>query len=471
MRFRALLVTVLLSASVAFAQDDPVVMRIAETTVLLSELEYAYHKNYAPDERGSNNLGEFAESYLDYKLKVQAALDAHLDTLTTLRTAYERFRNRRMARPFVRSPQLETEVRRTYEVARHEVEARGGMVKVAHILLALRQDATENQRRVAERRADSVYRALRKGADFSEMARRCSDDSKTAPYGGELPWLTKGETVKKFEDVAFALKEGELSRPFLSEFGYHIVLLRARQPYFSYESQRDELYRQVEMGKLREAAMRSKDVPGGLMALKEVTLATDVESEEYQDTGQEEDLLLREYHDGLLLYEITNRTIWEKVGNDENALAAYYKRHKKEYRWEQPRFKGVAFYVRNYNDVKKALQVLEKTPSSQWKSALERTFNKDSEEGIKIEEGLFLPGDHPLVDRNIFHAGIRPSPYLGFHVGATHGKLLKKGPETYEDVRSLVLADYLEYLEREWVSSLRKRYPTTVDKNVLATIK
>ncbi len=369
MRFSTLLVTTLLSVSVAFAQYDPVVMRIAGNSVPLSEFVYAYHKNYPQEERDDDHLEEFAERYLDYKLKVQAALDAHLDTLTTFRMAYESYLDGQSMSSFMTNPQVETEMRKTYEVSRQSVEARGGMIKVAHILLALRQDATENQRRIAEHKADSIYRALKEGADFSEMAKRYSDDSKSAKDGGELPWIAKGETVERFENVAFALKEGELSRPFLSEFGYHILLLKARQPYFPYDSIKDKLYRQVETRKLREAAMNSKQ----RTAVAKSTV--------YREKGPEESLLSREYREGLLLYEITNRTIWEKAGKDEKGLTAYYKRNKKKYK-----------------------------------------------------------------------------------------KLLKKGSKNYEDIRPLVLADYLESLEEEWVSSLRKRYSTNIDKNILATI-
>lgn len=470
MRYCALLVSVFLSANMVLAQDDPVVMRIAGNPIYLSEFEYAYHKNYSPEERGRKHLEDFAERYLDYKLKIQAARDAHLDTLPSLRKGFGSYWDKQVTYPFARDSQAEEETRRIYENTRHKVEANGGLVKAAQILLALRQDATESQRRAQEQRADSIYHALKAGANFSAMARKYSDDSKSARAGGEMPWVAKGQTVKSFEDVVFAMKEGEISRPFLSEFGYHIILLKEKRPFRPYESHREELHRQVKMQDLKEAALNSiYDAPEILPV--DASPTADMEPRSSHGAELRESHLSREFRDGILLYEMTKRTIWQKAENDEKALASYYKRHKKDYRWEHPRFKGVAFYVRNYNDVKKAQQVLKNKPASQWKSILNRTFNNDSIEGIKVEEGLFLPGDHPLVDRDIFKKGVRPSPYLGFHVGATYGELLKKGPKAYTDVRELVLADYLEYLEREWTLSLRKRYQTVIDQSVLTIIK
>ena len=169
----------------------------------------------------------------------------------------------------------------------------------------------------------------------------------------------------------------------------------------------------------------------------------------------------KEYRDAALVYEITDKVVWQKA-HDEKALASYFKRHKKSFRWKQPRFSGVAFYVRTYEDAKKARQLLKDQPATQWKDILEKTFNRDSVIGIRVETGLFLPGDHPLVDRDIYKRAVQPSPYIGLHIGTTYGKLLRKGPSEYTEVRELVLADYQEHLENEWVANLRKHYRPTV---------
>lgn len=67
---------------------------------------------------------------------------------------------------------------------------------------------------------------MKKGGNFAELAKKFSDDKSTAVKGGELPWISKGQTVKAFEDAAYSLKVGEISKPVLSEFGYHIIKRR-----------------------------------------------------------------------------------------------------------------------------------------------------------------------------------------------------------------------------------------------------
>lgn len=100
------------------------------------------------------------------------------------------------------------------------------MVKVSHILLMLGQKATPAENAKLKSRADSIYTVLKKGGNFAELAKKFSDDKSTAVKGGELPWISKGQTVKAFEDAAYSLKVGEISKPVLSEFGYHIIKRR-----------------------------------------------------------------------------------------------------------------------------------------------------------------------------------------------------------------------------------------------------
>ena len=61
--------------------------------------------------------------------------------------------------------------------------------------------------------------------------------------------------------------------------------------------------------------------------------------------------LIREYHDGLLLYEISNRLVWDKASKDEKGQAAYFAKNKKRFKWNEPRFKGIAYHVKDAADV------------------------------------------------------------------------------------------------------------------------
>jgi peptidyl-prolyl cis-trans isomerase SurA len=78
--------------------------------------------------------------------------------------------------------------------------------------------------------ADSLYAALRAGADFAALARKFSQDSASAVQGGELGWFRRGVMVKPFEDAAFRLRPGDLSQPVESKFGFHVIQVERVQP-------------------------------------------------------------------------------------------------------------------------------------------------------------------------------------------------------------------------------------------------
>ncbi|MCD6098404.1 peptidylprolyl isomerase [bacterium] len=88
---------------------------------------------------------------------------------------------------------------------------------------------TRSDTAFAKEQIDTVYKMAISGADFGELARRYSQDNATAPNGGDLGWFTRGQMVKPFEDVAFSLKKGEISKPFTTQFGYHIIKLTDRK--------------------------------------------------------------------------------------------------------------------------------------------------------------------------------------------------------------------------------------------------
>jgi peptidyl-prolyl cis-trans isomerase SurA len=77
----------------------------------------------------------------------------------------------------------------------------------------------------------------------------------------------------------------------------------------------------------------------------------DMRSDSISAIDQNMKYLIKEYHDGLLLYEISNREVWEKAAKDEKGLEAFWKKNKKKYTWEEPRFKGIAYYTRNAEDI------------------------------------------------------------------------------------------------------------------------
>ncbi|MDQ0858987.1 peptidylprolyl isomerase [Bacillus sp. V2I10] len=100
---------------------------------------------------------------------------------------------------------------KTYFEENKESFAEPEQVKASHILVE--DEAT----------AKEVKEKLNAGEDFSELAKEYSTDTSNSEKGGDLGYFAKGDMVTEFEDVAFAMKEGEISEPVKTEFGYHVI--------------------------------------------------------------------------------------------------------------------------------------------------------------------------------------------------------------------------------------------------------
>lgn len=180
--------------------------------------------------------------------------------------------------------------------------------------------------------------------------------------------------------------------------------------------------------------------------------------------------LIKEYHDGLLLYEISNRMVWDKAAKDDAGLAAYFKKNKKRYYWDEPRYKGMVYHVKQNEDVEAVKNCVKDVPFDEWAEKLRVTFNNDSVLRIRVEKGIFKAGDNAFIDKMVFKKDTVVTPVKNFPIDAVYGKILKRKPESYEDVRGLVTADYQDQLEKQWVADLRKKYPVEVYYDVLKTV-
>ena len=461
----------LLSGSMAFAQNsDPTIMTINGQPISRSEFEYSYNKNNSNGVIDKKTVKEYVDLFVNYKLKVCAALDARLDTLSSFKKEFTSYRDQQIRPSFITASDVDAEAHKIYKETQERIDGAGGMVKPAHILILLRQKANADEQAKAKAKADSLYNVLRHGGDFAELAKKFSDDKGSAANGGELPWLSKGQTVKDFENTVYSMKVGELHAPVQTDFGYHIIKLNGKQNFFPYDSLKNDIYRFIDARGIRERIIDEK--------LDSLAKAEETNKEKLLDEKTEElvasnsDLknLVQEYHDGLLLYEISNKLVWDKAAKDEVGLANYFAKNKKKYNWDQPRFKGIAYHVKDVADIKAVKNSVKGKPFAEWAEILRNTFNKDSVIRIRVEKGIFKKGDNALVDKQVFGKDTTFNKVKEYPFDATYGKVLKKGPENYTDVKSLVIADYQDYLEKEWVAALRKKYTVVVDEAVLDTV-
>jgi hypothetical protein len=470
MKSKLLLGAMLLCGTLSFAQNaDPVIMTINGIDVLRSEFEYSYNKNNTADVIDRKTVQEYVGMFINYKLKVEAAKEAGLDTMISFQKEFANYRDQQIKPALVTDQDLEAEAQKIYEQTRQRIDSNGGMVQVAHILIAMRQQATPEEERAAKVRVDSIYQALRNGADFGSLAKQLSQDPTTAQKGGDLPYIVKGQTLKEFEDQAWRLQDGELSQPFLSPAGWHIMLKKSHRNFYSYADQREHIMKYLDQQRIRDRiatvkldtlAKQLNSTPAQMLAKKQAEMEARDSSLKY---------LIKEYHDGLLLYEISNRHVWAKAQKDEHGLMQYFKKNKKKYKWEEPRFKGVAYRAREEEDIKAVRKLLKKTPFERWEEQLRTTFNTDSVLRIRAEKGIFKKGDNALVDHEVFKVHTLPKQIEGYPYSAVYGKKLKS-PKVMDDVRPLVVTDYQEYLESQWVNDLRQKYTVTVNEDIVKTV-
>ncbi len=460
----------LLSQQSLAQSSDPVVMTVAGVDVPRSEFEYSFNKNNGDDVVEKKTVEEYAELYANYKLKVQAALDAKLDTMTSFQQEYAMYRDQQVRPTIVTDAEILATARKMYERTKKAIGPRG-LVRPAHILLELSTQATAQEQEKARQRIDSAYRALQAGADFAELAKKISQDPVSSKDGGLLPWFGPGQTLKEFEDVAYSLQPGQMSSPFLSPIGYHIILMKERKQLEPFDSLKNDLLTVLERREMREDIISNK--LRQMVKASNGTLTQDQILEKRSDslaaTDPEMKYLFQEYHDGLLLYEISSREVWEKATENEATLKAWFDAHRKDYTWSQPRYKGIAYHVKDKKDVKAVKNCVKRLPFDQWAEALRTTFNPDSVIRIRVEKGLFKPGDNATVDRMVFKVSAEVKPLQDYPIDAVYGKKLKK-PSDYTDVRAQVVEDYQNDLERRWVASLRKRYPVVIHEEVLKTV-
>lgn len=451
--------------------DDPVIMTVNGEPVLRSEFEYSYNKNNSEGVIDKKSVDEYLELFINYKLKVCAALDAKYDTLTSFKQEFAQYRDQQVKPTFVTDADMLAEAHNIYDRTAQQIGP-DGLIKTSHILLRLDQKASEAERAATRQRIDSVYNALKQGADFAALAKEVSQDPGSARQGGELPFVSRGQLVKEFEDVAFALKDGEMSGVVETPYGYHIILMKERKQFEPFEFHKESILKFMEQRGIRDQlADRLVD---SLVKKSDGTLTAEQLMEKRADELSAKDVemknLIREYHDGLLLYEISNELVWDKAAKDEAGLEQYFKKNKKKYSWDKPHFKGIAYHVKDPAHIKAVKDCVKKLKFDKWADALRQTFNNDSIIRIRVEKGIFRPGDNALVDSAVFKKDTTATKVKDYPYDAVYGKVLKKGPEEYADVRGLVVTDYQDQLEREWVATLRRKYDFFINYDVLRTV-
>ncbi|MDA9783153.1 peptidyl-prolyl cis-trans isomerase, partial [Vicingaceae bacterium] len=416
-----------------------------------------------------------------------------------------------------------------------------GNVEVAHILISNDQELSKTND--SEGKIKEIYAKIKQGEKFEDLAAQFSDDTRSAADGGVLPMFGVGRMVPEFEKAAFGLKaDGDISEPFSTPYGWHIVKRLQHAPIGSFESVESELVQKIKKdsrANLSQASVinKIKNQYGFTENLKErddfykiidssffkgtwtVDAAKGLTKEllkigdkfvnqqdfaqylennkskkvidsrvlvnarydafkrasilEYKNFKLDEEYpdfryLMQEYHDGILLFNLTDKLVWSEAVNDTNGLQAFYSTNKENYKWDK-RVDAIVFSALN----KKVAEAV-KTMLKEGKDVKEiiEEINRPSQLNLRYETKKYLKGENEIVDQVKWEKGISENVTLN---GRFHFVKIKEVIEptykTLEDSRGLITSDYQNFLEKEWIQSLRSKNKLEVDKKILKELK
>jgi peptidyl-prolyl cis-trans isomerase SurA len=208
-----------------FSQNDPVVMTIDGKPITKSEFLQIYLKNNDDPKYDQQSLDEYMELFKRFKLKVAEAESSGYDTIPRLVKELAGYQ-KTLARPYlIDSTKNEALVREAYDRTLEEIHG-------AHILIRLESNATPEDTLKAYNRLLELKKRIDGGESFDAVAKSKmgSEDPTVQKNGGDLGYFTSFQMVYQFEDAAYTTPVGQVSMPFRTRFGYHIVKVIDRRP-------------------------------------------------------------------------------------------------------------------------------------------------------------------------------------------------------------------------------------------------
>jgi peptidyl-prolyl cis-trans isomerase SurA len=225
MRKIVLLFVLSLSMSVVAQKKDKKLITIDGEKITVSEFKRVYEKNLdAIDNEEAKNVTNNLELYINYKLKVKEAYDIKLDTLPSYKREMATYRNQ-LSAPYLQDTTfIDKLVKDAYFRTKNQVKAK-------HILIRMPKDAAPKDTLVAYNKIFKLRERILNGEKFEVIAAQFSedksakDDPKTGRKGngGNLGYFSAFNMVYPFEVAAYSTKINEISMPFKTQFGYHIM--------------------------------------------------------------------------------------------------------------------------------------------------------------------------------------------------------------------------------------------------------
>ncbi len=177
-------------------------------------------------------------------------------------------------------------------------------------------------------------------------------------------------------------------------------------------------------------------------------------------------MIVKEYREGILLFELMEREIWNRAVEDTLGLKQYFDQNKEQYMWDKRA--EVSIYTAKPEILSQIEKAIGKNDSVFLESKnLNETFNSANKEQLKIEEGLLEPQNNELLSIAQWKIGIQQIEFAGkthlIWIKALHEPQIK---ELYE-TKGAVISDYQNHLENIWVEKLKQKYAVLIDNSAL----
>ncbi len=471
------------------AAQETIVLNVDGRKFQLSELEWLYQHS---DQTGT--FREFMNDFIEARLKVQDAVRQGLDTVATFRKERADYAQRVLYQRMTgQEPQP----------AFPEEEC----LRILHFVKPLRQTLSRASIREAEEGMNALYRMLKDTETVEDIQKIEKEFSVT----GREEWIGRLDFPLEVENRIFSLSPEEISEPFFSPLGIHIVQLLDRRSTKDTEAEvrRHTFLRQWRENKTEELKKKyafslNEDGIGDLFlnghtsqvlfrykgksytgaefarfqagspyALRKqlelftahTLLSDEAESLLKEDLSYQMELLT--YSDNLLIQAITEKRIGP-FSEDTDALQAYFQAHRSRYTWELPRFRGVVLHTPTKKMSREVKKFLKKLPENEWEEALALTFNGELAPRIRFEQGEYTIGENAYVDKIIFKQG-NFLPDEKYPFTTVVGKKMS-GPEDWQRVKEQVIRDHTRELEINWLKDLRKKMVVEINEEVLKTV-
>lgn len=388
-----------------------------------------------------------------------------------------------------------------------------GEVQVAHIMI--KKDSTVLKD--PKDQIDQIYMELKQGGDFALIAKEQSDDYGSARKGGVLSKFGTGRMIKSFEDVAFRLQEeGDFSEPFETQYGWHILKLLKKYPIPDYEELYPQLESKVKNGsrssyversladrivkdyryvtyknklqkypsiegfeqseddvlRIEEKVFTGRDFYLYAKDIKQKTLedmyddfcnhmVINYYKENLDKTNKEFALTYQEYKDGLLLFELLQREVWQKSETDSIGLQTFFESNRSQYTWK----KRGSLVIASCTRLEKAELVRKLLSQGESTASIKDKVNEGATIHVLFSKGKLEEGSSKFPKGYVLKEGVSKI----YEENEGNFTIIKVdhmfGPQwkTLNETRGEVMNDYQKHIEDQWVKELRKKYQVKVN--------